>query len=236
MRPLNKASRRKWWVFLVSGLLVLPLAGCAGSVSPSVSIQQMASEPLNEQVLGVGDVVDISFLYNPELNSNLRVRPDGNISLKIVGDVKVEGKTREELEKELVKLYAPELRNPKVTVTVTSLRNNKVYVSGEVVKPGTIDMPGRITLFEAINEAGGFKPDTADTSKVMIIRTRNGQQYSAVVNFKEIMEGKKAEPIYLRPSDVVFVDCTTIAKANRWVDQHINKMIPRVPVSLSAMP
>ena len=222
-------------MFLVLGLLVLPLAGCA-SVSPSVSLEQMASEPLNEQVLGVGDVVDVSFLYNPELNSNLRVRPDGNISLKLVGDVKVEGKTREGLEKELVKLYAPELKNPKVTVTVSSLRNNKVYVAGEVVKPGTIDMPGRITLFEAINEAGGFKMETADIRNVMIIRTRNGQHYSALVNFKEIMDGKKVDQFYLRPSDVVFVDSTTIAKANRWVDQHINKMIPRVPVSLSAMP
>jgi polysaccharide export outer membrane protein len=235
MRPLIKASRRKWQVFLVSGLLILPLAGCS-SVTPTVSIEQMTSEPLNEQILGVGDVVDVSFIYNSELNSNLRVRPDGRISLKLIGDVKVEGKTREELEKELMKLYSSELKNPTVSVTVTSLRNNKVYVAGDVIKPGTIDMPGRITLFEAINEAGGFKMETADIRKVMIIRTRNGQHYSAIVNFKEIMEGKKVEPVYLRPSDVVFVPSTAIANANRWVDQHINKMIPRVPVSLSGMP
>ena len=235
MRPLIKASKIKWQVFLVVGLLVLPLASCT-SVSPSVSLEQMISEPQNEQVLAVGDVIDVSFLYNPELNCNLRVRPDGKISLQLVGDVKVDGKTREDLEKDLQKLYAPELKNPKVTVTVSSLRNNKIYVSGDVIKPGTVDMPGRITLFEAISASGGFKMETADISNVMIIRTRNGQHYSAVVNFKEVMNGKKVEPIYLRPSDVVFVPSTGIAKANLWVDQHINKMIPRIPVSFGAMP
>jgi polysaccharide export outer membrane protein len=228
MKPLYKTNKCQWMVFVSVGLMILTAMGCS-TISPAVTPQQMAAEPLNEQILSVGDVIDVKFLYNSELNDTQRVRPDGNITLPIIGDVKAEGKGPEALEQELTKLYSAELRKPSVTVTVKSLRNNQVYVGGEVNKPGNIEVPGRITAFEAIGQAGGFKMETANVRQVVVVRSRNGKHYGTAINFRDALDGKEVEPFYLRPSDVVWVPRTTIAKVNQWVDQHINRMLPRPP-------
>ncbi len=228
----NSLNKGKLYGSLLVACLILTGLGCQTS-SPAVTMAQMASEPLTEQTLAPGDVIDIKFLYNPELNAEQRVRPDGNITLQLVGDVKVQGKDPESLQQELNRLYAPQLRKPSVEVTVKTLRNNKVYVNGEVNKPGDIEIPGRLTCLEAIGQAGGFKSTTAEIRNVVVVRSRGGKHYGTVINFEDVLEGKVTRPFYLRPGDVVYVPQTTIAKVNQWVDQHINNILPRVPVSFA---
>ena len=233
MEPVTEKGG--WYLLLLIGLLMLTAFGCQ-TVSPAVTMEEMASEPQTEQVLAPGDVVDVKFLYNPELDDTQRVRPDGKITLKLIGDVAVQGKSLSALQMELNQLYAAEVKKPSVTVTAKTLRNNKVYVGGEVNKPGDIEIPGRLTALEAIGQAGGFKTDTAEPHNVVIIRTRYGKHYGTSIDLAQALNGKEMQPFYLRPGDVVHVPQTTIAKVNQWVDQHINKVLPRVPVSMAATP
>lgn len=226
-----RCPRYKRYVPVLAFLMVV--MACGGAYKPAVTPEQMSSEPLNDQVLGAGDVVDIKFLYNPELNDSQRIRPDGKITLQIIGDVVAQGKNPESLQAELNQLYATELRKPSVTVTAKTLRNNKVYVGGEVMKPGEVEIPGQLTAFEAISQAGGFNTKTAETRNVVIIRSRSGKHYGTVVNFKEALTGQEVQPFYLRAGDIVYVPQTTIAKVNLWVEQHINNMLPKVPLSFT---
>ncbi|MCL4503283.1 MAG: polysaccharide biosynthesis/export family protein [Deltaproteobacteria bacterium] len=228
-------GKGSWCLGLLVGVLMLTALGCGGvSVNPAVSMEQMSSEPSSQQVLAPGDVVEIKFLYNSELNDTQRVRPDGMITLPIIGEATAQGKDLNALQGELNKAYAAQLRKPAVTLTAKTLRNNKVYVGGEVIKPGEIEIPGRLTAFEAIGQAGGFKTDTAETSTVVVIRTRDGKHYGTALNLKQALSGAETQPFYLRPGDVVFVPQTRIAKVNQWVEQHINKMLPRVPIAMGA--
>ena len=226
---------KQYLPMLAGLLLMLTIFGCA-SVNPAVTREEMAAEPLTDQVLSAGDVVEIKFLYNQDMNDTQRVRPDGMIRMPLIGEVKAQGKSPDALAKELTALYKDELRKPVVTVTAKTLRNNKVYVGGEVNKPGDIEIPGRLTALEAIGQAGGFRGDSAEPSTVVIIRTRKGKHYGTAINLAEALSGKEMEPFYLRPGDVVYVPKTTIAKVNQWVDQHINRVIPRIPLSFAAVP
>jgi polysaccharide export outer membrane protein len=224
-----------WFMVTLAPLLLF--TACAGqSFNPAMTPQQMASESLAEQTLSPGDVVDIKFSYNPELNDTQRIRPDGNITLQIIGDVKAAGLSPEALQEELIKRYTGQLRNPSIIVTVKTLRNNKVYVGGEVMKPGEVEIPGRLTAFEAISQSGGFKTDTAAVQNVVIIRNRNGKQYGTLLNFQKALSGEEVNPFYLRPGDIVYVPQTTIARLNQWVDQHISRMLPRIPISAGFVP
>lgn len=228
-------SKVAWFMVTLASLLLF--TSCAGqSFHPAVTPEQMSSESLTEQVLSPGDVIDIKFSYNPELNDSQRIRPDGNITMQIIGDVKAAGLTPEALQEELTKRYADQLRKPSVIVTVKTLRNNKVYVGGQVNKPGEVEIPGRLTAFEAISQSGGFKTDTAAVQNVVIVRNRNGKQYGTVVNFQKALSGDEVTPFYLRPGDIVYVPQTTIARLNQWVDQHINRMLPRIPISAGLTP
>jgi polysaccharide export outer membrane protein len=235
MKPELLSERGSWYLSWLVGVLMLTAFGCGASINPAVTMEQMAAEPLNDQVLAPGDVIDVKFLYNPELNDTQRVRPDGKITLQLIGDVVAQGKDLNALQQELNQLYAAELKKPSLTLTAKTLRNNKVYVDGEVNKPGDIEIPGRLTALEAIGQAGGFK-DTAESASVLIIRTRYGKHYGAAINMKEALSGKEMQPFYLRPGDVVYVPQTRIAQVNQWVEQHINRIIPRIPVSMAAAP
>lgn len=228
MKSLSQSGQGKWGLLLLLGCLFLVLSGCA-SVSPAVTPGQMAAEPLTEQTLSAGDVIDIKFLYNPELNDTYRIRPDGHITLPILGEFKAEGKGPAALQQELAKLYASELRKPSISVTVKTLRNNQVYVGGEVNRPGGVEMAGRLTAFEAIGQAGGFRMETANVSQVVVVRSRNGKHYGTVLNFRETLDGKEVKPFYLAAGDTVWVPRTTIAKVNQWIEQHISRMLPRPP-------
>jgi protein involved in polysaccharide export with SLBB domain len=92
--------------------------------------------------------------------------------------------------------------------------------------PGIIDMPGRMTLLEAIMKAGGFNLQEAEVQNVVVIRHRNRHRYGHSVNLKPTLKGDYTQPFYLEPKDIVYVPRTTIAKVDQWIDQHINKIIP----------
>jgi polysaccharide export outer membrane protein len=144
-----------------------------------------------------------------------------------VGDVLVQDKTPAELHKELLRLYGPHLIKPKITVLVRRVNDSRVYVSGEVKRPGPVQMPGRLTVLEAIMEVGGGTRPTADLSKVLVVRQKNGRHYGCLLNIAEALKGKEGEQFVLQPRDVIYVPPTFITKVDDWVDQYINKVVPQ---------
>lgn len=221
-----KWGRKSVFALIMGLITIFCLLGCS-TPQPAKTRTEMASEPVSEFALGPGDIIDIKFFYIPELDESQTILSDGTISLQLIGKVKALGKTPAELRQELMKLYKKELRKPEITVIVRKQERNKVYVSGEVERPGSIEMPGRLTALEAIMEVGGGKRPTADMRNVLIIRRVDNIQYGCLVNLKDPLWGKEDQAFFLHPKDIVFVPPTKITQANDWVNQYINKLLPQ---------
>jgi len=201
------------------------LCGCQSEQrNPNFSKTEGINPPRVD--LAPGDVVEVKFFYTPELNESQTVRPDGYIALQLVGEVKVQGKSPSELRDELLRLYEPHLKDPEVAVIIRSFYNRRVYVGGQVMTPGIVEMPGKMTVLEAIMRAGGFDLREAEVRNVVVIRHKDGQRYGYSVNLKSALAGNETEQFFLEPKDIVYVPRTEIAKLGQWIDQHINKIIP----------
>jgi protein involved in polysaccharide export with SLBB domain len=218
---------RKWIPAIGALGLCISFLACQ-TVQPAKTPLEMASGPQPRLSLGPGDVLDIKFFYASELNESQTVRPDGKITLQLIGDVDVKGKTPEELKKELSQAYTGQLRIPEVAVIVRSIFNRKIYVGGDVNRPGAIEMPAPITALEAIMQAGGFDYRRAEVSNVVIIRHKDGKRYGCALDFTPALKGMEFQQFYLEPQDIVYVPRTKISQVNLWIDQYINQIVPRV--------
>lgn len=223
------------WEFAITAMAVLlfSLLGCA-TVQPAKTPQELASQPEPRLTLGPADVLEFKFFYTPELNDSQTVRPDGKISLQLIGEVDVKGKTPAELREDLVKAYTGQLRVPEVAVIVRSLSTRRVYVGGDVLRPGIIDMPRPITALEAIMQVGGFDYRRAEVSNVVIIRHKDGKRYGCALDFTGALSGKEFQPFFLEPQDIVYVPRNKISQVGLWIDQYINQIIPRVGFTYTA--
>lgn len=137
-----------------------------------------------------------------------------------------------------MKCYARELKQPEIAVIVRSLSDRRVYVGGEVNKPGMIAMPGRLTALEAIMEAGGFKMETARLNNIVVIRYTDGKYRGSLIDIRDHLAGKEVQPFFLNCRDIVYVPQTTIVKVDQWVDQYVYKLLPvsRAGVGMSWIP
>ena len=180
--------------------------------------------------LQVEDEIEIKFHLIPELNDLVKVRPDGKISLQLIDEVEVLGLAPSELDQLLTKKYSKTLRDPDITVIVRQFSGQKVFVGGEVNAQGMIAIHGRLTVTQAIMQAGGFK-DSAELGNVVLLRNQGQQDpYFAILNLEENlndpMGGMASNGVMLQPYDVVYVPKSTIATMNQFVDQYINKLVP----------
>jgi len=209
------------------------LSGCQPSsivAPPTTRSDLVVPEQL---VFSAGDVVEISFYYTPELNVTQTIRPDGKIALQLIGEVSAQGKTPSELRAELLESYATILKQPDITVLTRSFYEHRVYVGGQVTAPGVFDMPGPMTLLEAIIQAGGLNLTQAEARNIVVIRHEGDQRYGYAVDLEPALQGSESPPFYLRPKDIVYVPQMRIAKVDQWVDQHINQLIPEVGFTFS---
>jgi polysaccharide export outer membrane protein len=231
MRPplLTYAARA-----VVAGGLVLPLLclGCQ-KTRPASTAENMRAMAEQVVVISPGDEVEVKFFYNPELNELQRVRPDGKITLQLLGDIDAAGKQPAELKYVLSRLAEMLLENPEVAVFVRSQVHRFVYVGGAVNNPRSIEIPGRLEALAAIMAAGGFDRRTAYIGNVVVIRHKSGKRYGCALDFRPVLEGQESEPFFLEPEDIVYVPQTPIANVNRWIDQHVNKIIPQLGIIYS---
>lgn len=218
-------------VCLVSMILIL---GCSSHSVERTSVLHLNSgQPVKEYRIQPGDQLDIKFFYNPELNEQLTVRPDGKITLQLVNDVVAAGLTPAELTASLTKAFGAELRNPKVAVILRSSIADRVFVDGEVNRAGLIPLVGQTTVLQSISQAGGLK-ETAKTGEVILIRKTDENKMSVykITLSDSFDESRNSKDIYLRPNDIVYVPKSTISNINTWVDLYLRRNIP-IPLGLS---
>jgi protein involved in polysaccharide export with SLBB domain len=207
------------------GVGLLLIAGCS-SAKPrnwSPKDHSLADESFR---LAAGDEISLRFFGAPDLNSTQIVRRDGKVTLDLIGDLKVEGYTPGEVQDALAKHFKSQLQVDEVSVTISS--PGPIYVSGAVGSPGAFNTLRPTTALEAIMEAGGFSELESDLKNVLVIRREGAKWISYYVNFKDVLKGETEDPFYLQPYDVVYVPRTPIRKANQFVSQYINQMIPRL--------
>jgi protein involved in polysaccharide export with SLBB domain len=180
-------------------------AGCETNAN-STTFSSQADIP-RHVILASGDVVKLTFSAAPELNQSQKVRADGKLSLPLVGEVDVAGKTVGQLQSELIELYKPQLKTPEVTVSLeTSVTT--VTISGAVGKPGKITFERPTTVFQAIMEAGG--PSEYGTLRhVRLVRTINGVTKSQIFNLHGMLRGEETKPFYVRDGDIIYVPQST---------------------------
>ena len=221
-----------WAKLFAMVLLVIMVAGCGpvvvANITPAAQLNEQARiTPAAEYLLQPGDEVDIQFIYNPELNQKMPVRPDGRISLPLVKELSVAGISPRELSELLTEKYRPELKKPEITVIVRTFTAQKVFVDGEVNRAGVQQIIGPLTVMQAISVAGGLK-DTALRSEILIIRQNSkGPFLTAVVDITLAIDGTdKSQDIALMPYDMVYVPKSGIANVDLWIDQYVRKVIP----------
>ena len=179
-----------------------PGGGAASSkpVTPAAPV-----EVPKDYVIGVEDVLNVVFWNAKELSAEVTVRPDGMISVPLLNDVPAAGMKPEQLADAIAKAAAKYVRDPGATVIVKEIHSRKIYVVGEVSKPGAIPLGSEMTVLQAIGEAGGFV-EGAKRSDVMIVRQENGKEHRYKFNYNDFVHGKNIQQnIKLLPGDVILV-------------------------------
>jgi polysaccharide export outer membrane protein len=212
-------------------VVVLCLGGCAGGnrlisnrgghvESGELVLGDIPQRPEpGEYIIGHGDVLDVTFFYNSELNQvDLKVRPDGKISLPYVGDVDVAGKQVSAVDSALEARYAEVLVKPVVTVAVRSYSPDVVYVLGETKVSGGYPYARGMTLLDILALGGGFAKSSKKTGVVVIRRVASDHIVGIQVNVKELLEGHRFDlDVPLQPFDIVYVPKSALSTAQDFV-------------------
>lgn len=198
----------------LSLLLVLwPLAGCESCQEAPVTDYENINREISEQLikvgLGPGDVFEVTVYGEDKLSGTHRIAPDGAIQFPLINRVVVEGMTASEIAEEITRrLQDGYLRDPSVSVYVTEYGSKKVFVLGEVQRPGTFPFTAGMNIVEAIALAGGFE-DSANTNYVIVTRQSAEGERRIAVPVEKITEGI-AQNLNLQPGDIVFVPDTLL--------------------------
>ena len=153
--------------------------------------------------IGVDDSLFISVWKEPDLSSQVTVRPDGVITLPLINDVPVVGLSPKELQDLLTEKLKAFVNEPQVTVVVRDIRSRKVFLVGQVGKPGSFQLSGNMTLLELLAQAGGLG-QFAKSESIYILRNQNGQQVRLGFKYKRVLQGKDPD-ILLLPGDKIVV-------------------------------
>lgn len=210
----------------VAVLILITLSAVSSPAQAEVSDAKSAPESYRIQQ---GDRLSIKFFSHPELNElNLVVRPDGFISPQIVDEIRAEGRTVAELKKELERAYVEVLLDPIITVAVVEFMTPRIFVGGQIGKPGRYEVREAKTLVQAIFVAGGF---TADAHRRMVIHARpdgRGDWQIQTVDVLKVLDKKAAgNDVVLQDGDYVFVPDSRTSRMSKAVEA-FRGFLPRV--------
>jgi polysaccharide export outer membrane protein len=195
-------------LFLISFLLGIGL--CAGVAedkkAPATPGTQSSLQTVDSKyVIGPEDVLNISVWKEPDVSGSVPVRPDGKISLPLLNDVQAAGLTPMQLTDDLTEKLKQFITDPRVTVTVSTVNSRRVYVLGEVTRPGAITLSPDMTVLQALTSAGGPSP-YAKTAKIYVLRKENGTQTKLPFNYKDVIKGGSVDQnISLKAGDTIVV-------------------------------
>jgi polysaccharide export outer membrane protein len=170
--------------------------------SPEAKIKGAAPVDFKTYVVGAEDVIFVKVWRDNDVSGQFLVRPDGRISVPLVGDVTASGLTPEQLEKDIAERLSKFIRDPQVNVAIISVGSKKYYILGEVNHPGSFPLVVPTNVLEALVNAGGFR-DFAKKSKILILRGNKQFRF----NYNEVTRGKKPEQnILLEAGDKIIVN------------------------------
>lgn len=174
------------------------LGACASGHRP------IATEIPTEYRIGAEDVVEVAVFQSEDLSRTLPVRPDGKISLPLLGDVVAKGKTTDELARELEARFADFVQVPRVTVIVREVNAPRVYVLGEVARPGAYPLRGELDVVQALALAGGLG-DFASRSRIVLIRRGPSGEIRTTLDYDALIEDESQQMPLLLPGDTLYV-------------------------------
>jgi len=202
----------------VAGSLLasVSFAGQAKPVAPAQTAKAFAAQtpaaqpgaltPPDDYVVGVGDVLIITYWEEPKMSSDAAVvRPDGKITLPLINDVDVRGMRTDQLQVRLTELSKDQgLKDPRVSVGVRAINSRRVFIQGGVVKGGAYDLNTPMTVLQLISLAG--TKEFVSGKNIRIIREENGKKRAISFNLQEVQEGKNLDQdIPLKPGDTIIV-------------------------------
>ncbi|MBS1857048.1 MAG: polysaccharide biosynthesis/export family protein [Acidobacteria bacterium] len=187
------------WLLAVLAAATMPLPaqdGASGRAAPALPAYR----------IGPGDVLQIDVWKEPDVSvPSVTVRPDGRISLAIIGEVRAAGLSPSELETAIADRLGAVIKAPRVTVTVRDASSQKVYLIGELRREGTIRMTGPMTVLQALAEAGGIT-DYAKRRQIYILRIAGDRRVRLPFDYEAVVRGQKAEQnVVLQPGDTIVV-------------------------------
>jgi polysaccharide export outer membrane protein len=157
-------------------------------------------------VIGVDDVLSILFWRDKDLSApEITVRPDGKVTLPLLNDVQAAGLTPEQLRDTVLDAARKYVEDPNPTVIVKEIKSRKVFITGQVEKPGPYPLNGSVTVLQLIATAGGLR-DFADGKNISVMRMRQGAQAVFEFNYQDLLKKKNLrQNIELEPGDTVVV-------------------------------
>ena len=157
-----------------------------------------------DYVIGADDTLRISVWKEPDMNATLPVRPDGKISLPLLDDVQAAGLTPLQLKDSIKEKLKKYIADPRVTVVVTAMNSQRIYVLGEVTHTGAMPLLPNMTVLQALSSAGFTQ--FANLKAIYLLRTQNGKQTKMPFNYKEAIKGRGTQQnITLKPGDTIVV-------------------------------
>jgi len=194
--------RTAMWIFLALGLAGLP-ALAAGQDSTQAKDPAPASQAGPTYVIGPDDTLYISVWKEPDLTETLPVRADGKISMPLLNDVQAAGLTPMQLGSALTDKLKKYVSDPHVTIVVTQMNSQRVYVTGEVLHPGAMNLTPNMTVLQALSAAGFTQ--FANTKGIYVLRNERGGETKLPVNYKKLIKGEGGQNIALKPGDTIVI-------------------------------
>lgn len=190
-----------------AALLALMLGACATSIGSHPPLPAKADTPALRYRIGPLDALNIVVWRNPELSTQVTVRPDGYVSTPLVEDLLAAGKTPSELAKEMERALSRLLRDPVVSVVVTGFQgvySDQIRIVGEAVKPQSVPYRQNMTVLDVMIQVGGIT-DFADGNGAVLIRgAEGGKQYS--VRLKDLLRrGDISANAAMMPGDIIII-------------------------------
>jgi polysaccharide biosynthesis/export protein len=195
-----------WRLFVM--LLLAALVTSAHAQDNATKKQSGAPVPASADpnyVIGAQDVLDINVWKEPELTRVVPVRPDGKISMPLLNDVQAAGLTPMALAANITASLKKFVSDPQVTIVVTAINSQRIYILGEVARPGAFPLLPGMTMLEGLSSAGGFT-QFANTKKIYLLRKVDGKMEKYPFNYKDVIHGKTPEQnVALKAGDTIVV-------------------------------
>jgi polysaccharide export outer membrane protein len=199
---MTSVIRRSSALALLLGALLAwtaPASAQNGAADPS------AITPPADYVVGPEDVLGIVFWRERDLSADVIVRPDGKISLPLLNDIQVSGLTPDQVRERVITRAREFVDDPTATVVVKQINSRKVFITGNVERPGPFPLIQSTTVLQLLAMAGGLR-EFADASSIVVVRTEGGRQVTFPFNYNDVKNRRNlAQNIVLKPGDTIIV-------------------------------